>query len=122
MAWNTPVTTFSATDGLTNTHMNEIGENLGILHSGNGQNSVSNLAIAENLPIGVTDHFCYVSTGASYIWRLQYTDGTTTRLNGNIFWIYFANGTTVGSGHGTSGNYYEINTPDGIVNTFSEIE
>ena len=113
--WWTPKYDFIATDGLTNNHMNAIGENIATLHSGNGQNSVSNLTVAADLPIGVTEQFFYVgTTGGSYIWRLQFTDGTTTRINGNTVWIYFSIATTLGSGHGTSGNYYQVQTYDSL--------
>lgn len=107
MAWNTPKYDFLATDGYTNTHANNVGENQAILHRGNS--GIITVTMANDLNISM-DNQCFYANGAAAtdLYRIRYTDGTTTRLYGNIIFIVFQNSQDIYMGSATSGQYYGI--------------
>ena len=106
MGWNYDIKDdFVATDGLTHTHVNEMAENIQHLF---GQGAPTGLAIANSYPIGTENTLFYTQSGATYIDRLQFTDGVDTRPYGNIIWIVFAVPTTINRGSSISGNYKGI--------------
>lgn len=107
MAWNTPKYDFLATDGYTNTHANNVGENQYILHQGNS--GITTVTMANDLGINMQNQSFYASGAASTdLYRIRYTDGTYTRLPGNIIFIVFQNGQGISTSYGTSGDYYGI--------------
>lgn len=107
MAWNTPKYDFLTTDGFTATHANNVGENQYILHQGNS--GIATVTMANDLGINMQNQCFYASgAGATDLYRIRYTDGTDTRLIGNIIFIVFENGQGISTSYGTSGNYYGI--------------
>lgn len=105
MSWNTPKYDFVATDGYTYTHANNVGENQYILHQGNS--GVTTVTFAGDLGINMQHHCFYVS-GAGTINRIRYTDGTDTRLPGNVIFLICNSIVTLQTGSGTSGQYYGL--------------
>lgn len=106
--WNTPKNDFLVTDGLTNSHMNDIGENLATLHSGNGVSSITTGTIASDFNINSTDHIFDTASGTGPILRIRYTDGTISRLPGCIIWIIFNTTSSIDCTGTTSGDYAKI--------------
>lgn len=105
--WNTPKYDFLITDGLTNSHMNDIGENQEILHRGNS--GITSVTMASDLGINMQSHTFYVTGGAgTTLNRIRYTDGTDSRIDGNVIFIIFAQNITIAPGSATSGQYYGL--------------
>lgn len=103
--WNTPKYDFLATDGLTYTHMNEIGENLEILKRGNY--GATTVASAADLAINMDNQVFYI-TGTTNVSRIRYTDGTDSRANGNIIFCITASSFNFQTGGSSSGQYHPI--------------
>lgn len=67
MSWNTPKTDWAVPDIVQTTDMNEIGENIAVLHKGNEQNSIYNIVSANALALPNDTDQLFIVTGNTSI-------------------------------------------------------
>lgn len=72
MAWTTPKIDWTPLDGIIDDDLNEIGENLNVLHKGNGQTALAEIASANNLDINETDD-TFLITGTTSVYFIKST-------------------------------------------------
>jgi hypothetical protein len=114
MNWTAPKTDWTPPDGVLDSDMNEIGENLVTLHGGNGQDSLTtvNPDVSTHLDINTTDE-TFIVDDNTYNVGLILSIG---RLPGNKIIIINKSGDTLGYLHEAtpSGDYKAIKTDSGI--------
>jgi hypothetical protein len=84
MAWSAPKTDWDTADGVTDTDLNRIEENVRILGQGNGRASIAEIASGDNLDINDTDD-AFLITGTNAIKFIK----IGTRQPGDKIWLCF---------------------------------
>lgn len=115
MNWNTPKDDWVPADGVEDTDMNEIGENLITLHGGNGHDSLVtvNPDVSNHLDINATDETFVITDNSNNASLIL----STGRLPGNRIIIINKSGGSVGYTYGgtPTGDYKDIKSCRGAL-------
>lgn len=91
MVYITAKTDWTVPDIVNTTDMNNIGTNLDTNRLGGGETSVPSFSIANDLTLDLVHNFFLITgTPSTAINRIEYSDGSTTRENGNIITLVFS--------------------------------
>lgn len=91
----TPKTDWAVPDIVQTTDMNQIGLNLECNRLGGGETALPSFAIAADLSLDLVHSFFLITGSITTINRIEFTDGSTTRQNGNIITLIFDTDATI---------------------------